>query len=255
MARRLGSRNRREEQRVQLAMLTRLEAVSERQFQREIGGTMRDMSRWVEDGNSVDLYNMTDHRERVGNLLAATWERSATAFGQRILDAAGKAHGRHAIQTKELPDAFLEGLRQFQRRWLAQKITQISSTTMSQAAAIIRRGEEEGLGVEAIARQLRQRSAQFAGVRAHVIARTETHSGQGMGNQSAAEASGLDLRKEWISASDERTREDHADADGQEVGMKEVFRVGNSTLIYPGDPEGPPEQTIMCRCVAGYLAD
>src|SRR5690554_7947158 len=137
MARRLGSRNRREEQRVQLAMLTRLEAVSERQFQRVIGGTMHGMSRWVEDGNSVDIYKMTDHRERVGNLLAATWERSGTAFGQRILDACGKAHGRHAIQTKDLPDAFLEGLRQFQRRWLAQDITQISRPPQSQPAATL----------------------------------------------------------------------------------------------------------------------
>lgn len=255
MARRLGSRNRREEQRIQMAMLDRLEARHERQFQREIGSTMRDMASWVEGGESLDLYAMSDHRERVGQLLAATWERSATAFGERIIDAAGKAHGCHAIQTKELPDAFMEGLRQFQRRWLAQKITQISKTTMEQAASIIRRGEEDGLGVERIAKMLRDRSGQFAGVRAHVIARTETHSGQGLGNQTAAEQSGLDLTKEWISAGDERTRTDHANADGQEVGMKEMFVVGGSELMYPGDMNAPAEQVIMCRCVSGYVAE
>ena len=255
MARRLGSRNRREEQAIQLRLLDRLEAQHERQFRRELSGTYREMADWFEAGNSLDLYNIQSHRERVGQTLVSTWERSATTFGQRILGAAGKAHGRHAIQTKEMPDAFMQGLMAFQRIWLAQKITQVSSTTMAQAAAVIKRGEEEGLGVEPIAAMLRERASAFAGVRAHVIARTETHAGQGWGNQSAAEASGLDLEKEWISASDERTRTDHADADGQEVGMKEMFVVGGSELMYPGDMSGPAEQVIMCRCVSGYIAE
>jgi len=254
MARRIGSRNRREEQAIQLRLLDRLEAQHERHFRRELSSTYREMADWLEAGNSLDLYNIQSHRERVGQMMASTWERSATTFGQRILDAAGKAHGRHAVQTKELPDAFMAGLMAFQRIWLAQKITQVSGTTMTQAAQVIKRGEEEGLGVEPIAAMLRQRASVFAGVRAHVIARTETHAGQGWGNQSAAEASGLDLEKEWISANDERTREDHSRADGQTVGNREMFIVGGDALAYPGDMNGPAEQVIMCRCVAGYLA-
>lgn len=253
MARRLGSRSRREEQATQLRMLDRLEATHEEHFRRELGRTYRDIADWHAAGNSIDLFAVQDHRDRVERLLSETWSRSASTFGQRLLDAAGKAHGPQAIQTKELPDAFLQGLLAFQQRWLAQKITRITATTKAQAAAVIKRGEENGEGVEEIAATLRQRSTQFAGLRAHVIARTETHAGQGWGNQAAAEASGIDLQKEWITADDERVRADHQTADGQIVEAKALFLVGGEQMEYPGDMSASGEQVIMCRCISGYL--
>jgi hypothetical protein len=41
-------------------------------------------------------------------------------------------------------------------------------------------------------------------------------------------------------------RPDHADAEGQIVGINESFYVGGEYLDYPGDDKGSPEQTINC---------
>lgn len=54
--------------------------------------------------------------------------------------------------------------------------------------------------------------------------------------------------KAWLSTSDQRTRPDHVEADGQRTLLTSPFIVGGAQLQYPGDPRGPANQTIMCRC-------
>lgn len=56
------------------------------------------------------------------------------------------------------------------------------------------------------------------------------------------------LEKEWISALDDRTRESHASLDGERVPVDKPFSNG---LMFVGDPSGPPEEIINCRCVQG----
>jgi uncharacterized protein with gpF-like domain len=92
----------------------------------------------------------------------------------------------------------------------------------------------------------------FSRQRAALIARTETHGAANFGAQEAAKETGLQLRKEWVSASDERTRDSHRRADGQVVGMDEPFRIGGARLMYPGDPDGPADETINCRCAVAH---
>ncbi len=53
----------------------------------------------------------------------------------------------------------------------------------------------------------------------------------------------------WHATQDDRTRDSHAEMDGQEVAMGESFITGNgNALEFPGDPNGPPEEVINCRC-------
>jgi len=56
--------------------------------------------------------------------------------------------------------------------------------------------------------------------------------------------------KTWVAILDDRTRDAHAEADGQEVGMDEPFSVGGESLMYPGDDnlDASPENLINCRC-------
>jgi hypothetical protein len=53
---------------------------------------------------------------------------------------------------------------------------------------------------------------------------------------------------EWIAVHDDKTRFDHREADGQIVWVGQHFNIGGWPMLYPGDPTGPPEQTVNCRC-------
>lgn len=57
-----------------------------------------------------------------------------------------------------------------------------------------------------------------------------------------------DLMKVWLSTSDHRTRPTHVLADGQRVPLDEPFIVGGARLQFPGDPTGPADEVISCRC-------
>ena len=91
--------------------------------------------------------------------------------------------------------------------------------------------------------------------RSEAIARTEVH-GAAMraGNTSAGALhdSGTAMIKTWMTTLDDRTRDDHADADGQEVPFDQPFVVGGEELDYPGDPSGSAENVINCRCDVIY---
>jgi hypothetical protein len=54
----------------------------------------------------------------------------------------------------------------------------------------------------------------------------------------------------WLSTDDHRTRSTHEEADGQRVPLNSPFIVGGFELAFPGDPSGPPQEIIQCRCTA-----
>lgn len=60
------------------------------------------------------------------------------------------------------------------------------------------------------------------------------------------------VERTWMATNDNRTRDSHAEMDGQTVGMDEPFITPDGDeLMYPGDPDGPPEEVINCRCTVG----
>lgn len=63
---------------------------------------------------------------------------------------------------------------------------------------------------------------------------------------------GTEVQRTWTATMDARTRPEHADADGQTVGLHEPFDVGGESLMYPGDPTGSAGNTIYCRCSVSY---
>lgn len=91
--------------------------------------------------------------------------------------------------------------------------------------------------------------------RATVIARTETMGALNAGrhdafNALAEEEPDEEFERIWLATDDSRTRHTHEVADGQRVPLGRPFIVGGFELRFPGDPEGPAQEVIQCRCVA-----
>lgn len=116
--------------------------------------------------------------------------------------------------------------------------------------------DKEPLSEAQIARMTEQYRKNYLRYRAEVIARTESLRATSTARQEAAiqvvEDTGMDpdrVVRTWGATNDARTRDIHADMDGQEVGLEEPFIDGaGNELMYPGDPSAPEETTIQCRC-------
>ena len=82
-------------------------------------------------------------------------------------------------------------------------------------------------------------------------ARTAVTNAQNAGRMDsyvAATKMGIEMDREWVSALDARTRPEHAEADGQVVGVDEPFIVGGEKLMFPGDRSGSGWNIYNCRC-------
>ncbi len=116
----------------------------------------------------------------------------------------------------------------------------------------------EGIALGESQPKLAARVRDAAGVtepRARVIARTESHGARSTVAMATLQrfesaygiAPGV-MRKEWQATEDPRTRPTHHEADAQVVAFSEPFTVGGFSLAFPGDPTGPPQEIISCRC-------
>lgn len=84
-------------------------------------------------------------------------------------------------------------------------------------------------------------------------ARTMVTGAENKGRQDSyarATADGIILAKEWISTNDNRTRHSHAVLDGAIIDQDKKFDNG---LMYPGDPNGRPEEVYNCRCTVAAI--
>lgn len=109
------------------------------------------------------------------------------------------------------------------------RIDQITETMRADIQDIIRQGIEEGWSEAEIASAIEDAtSGDLAGWRARRIARTETHTAANAGQYIAAQSSPLDYTKEWLATEDHRTREDHANANGQRVHLYASFILGGA---------------------------
>ena len=73
-----------------------------------------------------------------------------------------------------------------------------------------------------------------------------------------AKGIGIKVRKKWIATLDARTRDSHAELDGQVVDIDEPFITHNrdgslAEIMFPGDPQADGEQVWNCRCTLGYV--
>jgi SPP1 gp7 family putative phage head morphogenesis protein len=132
---------------------------------------------------------------------------------------------------------------------------QVTSSTYAAIQQALADGVSQGASIDDLAASVQQVFDVASSSRAKTIARTEVISASNGSASLAAAQLPADVAagQEWISTRDERTRDDHADADGQVVAMGQPFDVGGEALLYPGDPGGDGGNVINCRCTVAFL--
>lgn len=143
----------------------------------------------------------------------------------------------------------------------AKPINKVSEETIR---AILQQGMEEGWSIPQMSKNLETTFEQWMEgdlspedfewfaermppFRLETIARTETIKASNAGSEALYKDWGME-QKEWLATMDGRTRDAHALASGQVVGIDERFEVGGQMLAYPGDPAGSAENVTNCRC-------
>ena len=137
----------------------------------------------------------------------------------------------------------------------AKTTEEINGTTKSLIQIIINKGFLAGKTNDEIAKDLVDIGLISNKRRAMRAARTETHTIAVHTMNETVKVSGVANIKEWITARDERVRVepfDHRAADGEKVGINEMFILTGEPMEYPGDPGGSIGNVANCRCILSY---
>jgi len=142
------------------------------------------------------------------------------------------------------------------RQWLEDAAFtfahEVNSTTIEALRTILQDGIDAGMSIPELADAIKAEFGDISASRAETIARTETAEAVNQGGLEAARQSGVVSGKVWLAGLDNRTRESHIEAHGQEVGLEEDFAVGDATGPCPGSM-GRPEEDINCRCTMTWI--
>lgn len=139
------------------------------------------------------------------------------------------------------------------------KVTHIAETTRENVRRAVAAAYEQGFSIDDTAKAIRRGMREASVARARMIARTELVNAVNGASLAAVKIvdahSGSRHLKQWLTApgAPHPRHELYPDLDGQTVGMDEFFNVGGYDLSYPGDPNGPPEEVINCRCSLVYV--
>lgn len=217
-------------------------------------------------GRALNALGHTDQSVAWRQLITATWFAVGEDFAARtyhsltpsksmqvkVDESAASAAWRRAIAAvlgKNLDDRVGNG----------RGSKGILGTTLEDLKQVLQEGVDAGEGSDLIAKRVDGLYLEkIIPYRSEVIARTEVISASNLGTREGALSTDLPLRKTWIGTFDGRIRESHSEAtdrynDDGAIDMDEPYEVGDSQLMYPGDPSGDPGEIINCRCVEGYI--
>jgi hypothetical protein len=253
-----------------------LAAWSERQIStiiERLGGTKaRKDTRFWEGGPGyiatkiVDILYVTDPdrwadmiAEQLGVLIDAIVEQEALKEARAmarsgVLDrliADGVVPGTGRTPLDKILGTRNSAARQIELESVGEKVRDmIRKSALNQSKMIgdlIAMREKEGASIEDIKKEVRGlvqgRSSWKQGLAVHAT----TTAMEGSRN-AVTEKAGKHIQRVWQTMRDERVRNSHRDAQGQRRAATKPFLVGDSLMMFPGDPTAPIHETANCRC-------
>ncbi len=156
-----------------------------------------------------------------------------------------------ATKRAKLPANANTALNQEIARWArivaAQKVTGAAKTSKKMIADAVAKVMTQNLSLAEAKKQIRKALGDDVPAwRSRTIAITETHAAAQSGSLTGAKSLGRVMTKIWVSGKDDRTRDSHRSVDSVDLNGK--FNVGGASLDHPGDPMGPAEEVVNCRC-------
>lgn len=138
---------------------------------------------------------------------------------------------------------------------LLRFVQNITDTMRQDILNVLQKGIDQQLSLRDIVKNLQ--STGLIEARAKVIARTEIVRAANVGHAVAAKSFPYEVNKKWQAAKDHRTRHSHLMINNHTVDENDFFRVavfkgktqiGWDEMLYPGDANAHPSNTINCRC-------
>lgn len=202
-------------------------------------GGIDDVVTYLRTIGAADL-----HRELVAGLTVAF-----EVTGQAAIDSISGKKKTSDSAFNAARDKYLRGV-------AGKKIVQVTDSTVNYIRDQLDAAVNAGDSIVDMANRIED---QIDGIgflnpkqRAFMISRTETHAASVSAMEMAVRTSGYDVIREWAAVVDDRSRDGHADADGQERAMDEPFDIDGGEMDFPGDPNAPAEHVINCRCQVLY---
>lgn len=112
---------------------------------------------------------------------------------------------------------------------------------------LITQMDDNGASIDKIKREVRKMIGTRSSWKKGLSTAVTTSIIEGARNQVLLQVGNYVMRQ-WRTVKDERTRPSHWKADKQKRMGHKPFRVGDSSMMFPGDPTAPISQTANCRC-------
>lgn len=251
------TRDKQREAAAQDRMFSAFERALNRKMYREFTRTSREAAAMYKKTFGSDiaaLSVMEEHGNRVYRILVATYTPVIRTMAARVYDAADGVKGTAPGETKDRAGDIDRLVEDYIDTVGLDHSVSIAETSKSHIQRVLSDGANNGLNPVDLAKNVNSALGGTLGrFRSEMIARTEVHSAAMNSSLTAANSLNLTLLKEWIPVEDDRTRESHVEMLSHEaINPDEYFNVNGSQLMYPGDPNGPPEESINCRCIMVY---
>ncbi|MEM7738548.1 MAG: phage portal protein [Deinococcota bacterium] len=198
---------------------------------------------YSEFGSTAVYQAMAREREYWRVVLGGVYQAGSEVFGDAL---------HRELFDRGAPDLWRSTAELIAEGLSPDRVDLINDASVRKVTQLLELATSNGLDAATTSQGLEALYSRWQNARSMTIATSEVglimgHAQFEMGR--LIQAQGDPLSKEWISRQDGEVRDSHVDVDGEIVALEERFSNG---LLYPGDPAGPPEETINCRCILGY---